>query len=783
MGLVGMLRRWSRVAWTRFVSLGVAEVERHRRIAVLVTLCLATVLLLVGCSFDRWSLSPPAAVDGSRSSPTPKPVVGGPIAPLSRTSTQSETRSSKPSVVASSTPVASLSLRGFENGRWLERSDRELASAIKELRWTQGYISDTESKAIQRLLYIAVTSRSVASSIVSFGWIRDGVDKTEGEALRWIDNIGSAEVASSVVSLDWVQDWIGAEEVRTIQELSYVANRHAEVASSIVSLDWVQDGVIDVEVEAIDWMNNIRSAEAASSVVSLGWVEDGIEADEVMAIEELSYLANRSAEVGSSVVSLGWVQDGLDETEVALIEAFDSIAYRNAGAALRISEMPFVETIEPPDASAMASLRRLAAFEQEAFERVMSHSALRDGISDGMAPIVATLHGVAKVSPGLMYILLDPGKVVIERRSITLPLTGEVVLDIIRTTRGASRSMDLLEHSVRGAEEYMGLPLPTRYVGLLYEDAVYGSNAGTNFGTHIALLPKFDVDDGSREAEVVGISIAHEVAHYYWSGNEDWVDEGAAELMASVIERVRTGRPIGATNAPCAYADTIAEVEALGVGRDDVEFECNYSLGERLFVDLRRTLGDERFRQGFRALYLVSEMEDGMDDRRGTSAGIEHVRQAFYWEDGDEREVIARWYDGTEPYYLSGLDTGPVDASLNSISGRIDEAYVSTSKDGAAVSGFSARDMSGWVYLTLKYSYDVSGESREVPLEIVEYYEDGIEFNRRRLNVIAKSRYTGGTSWLSVGTSPQQKWAPGRYRVYVYAGERKVAQVQYEVVP
>ena len=413
----------------------------------------------------------------------------------------------------------------------------------------------------------------------------------------------------------------------------------------------------------------------------------------------------------------------------------------------------------------------------------MSHPSLRGGISNDWAHVVATLHSVAGTNPGLIDILLDPAKVSLERRTITLPLAGDVALAIIRTGPGAVRSMDLLEHSVRGAEEFMGTPLPTRYVGLLYENAVPGSNAGTNFGTHIAVRPKYDVDDGSHDAAFAGSGIAHEVAHYYWSGNEDWVDEGTADLMASVIEGARIGRPIGVTNPPCGHAGSIAELESLGISRGDTEFRCNYSLGERLFVDLYRTLGYERFRQGFRALYLASEAEDDADNRRGTSVGIEHVREAFRSDDGAESAVLSRWYDGSEPHDLSRLDTGPVDPSLSSINGRIDEAYVSMKTDAPAVSTFSAQNVTGWVYLTLKYSYSVSGGQREVPLEIVEYYEDGFEFNRRSRELTAEARYAGGTSWFAVGSPPSQKWAPGRYWVYVYAVDRKVAEVQYEVTP
>ena len=666
---------------------------------------------------------------------------------------------------------------------WMNNfGDAEVASAVVSLGWLQDGIDDVEVKTIEELSYIANKDTGIGLSVVMFEWVQDGIEEVEAEAIDWMNNFGDAEVASAVVSLGWVQDGIDDVEVKTIEELSYIANEDTGVGLSVVALDWVQDGVEDVEAGAIDWMNNFGDAEVASAVVSLGWVQDGIDDVEVKTIEDVSYIAYENAEVASAVVSLSWVQDSVNGAEAALIEDFGSIAGNDAGAALQIVGMPFIETIEPPDISAMASLRQLAAFKPETFVRVMSHAALLDGISNEIAPIVATLNGVADTNPILIDVLLDASKVLLERRTITLPLSGDVILFIIRTSPGAGRSMDLLEHSVRGAEQYMGAPLPTNYVGLLYENAVPESFAGANFGTHIAILPKFDVDDGTTDAEFAGSNIAHEVAHYYWSGNANWVDEGAAEFMASIIERDRTGRSIGATNSPCAHARNIAELERLDIAEDGIEFGCNYSLGERLFLDLNRTLGDTQFRQGFRELYIASAARDDTDDDGSASIGIGHVMQAFVLGEEATNAVIARWYEGTEPYDLSNVHTGPVDPSLPSINGRIDNAYITTVAKGPAVSGFSAQDVTDRVYLTLKYSYSVSGDPHEVALEIVEYYEDGFVFQRRRFKLTAEDKYIGGTSLFSVGSLPGE-WALGRYVVYVYAGERKVAEVEYEVTP
>ena len=734
----------------------------------------------------------PTSTPTPTNTPTPEPTetptptatqtaVAAPSTPPTATSlpTTTATPPPKPTVVATPSPmptataspttkVATFSLQAFTNGSWLEQQDPQLASSIKELDWIKDGIDDTESKAIQDLLYIAVTSRSVVASIVSLSWVQDGIHDVEAGAFRWLNNIGSAEVASSVVSLGWVEDGIDAVEVEALENLSYIANKDTGVGLSIITLGWIQDGIADLEAGAIDWLKNIASAEVALSVVSLGWVEDGIDAVEVEALENLSYMSNKDTGVGLSLTSLSWVQDGIGSLEARAIEEVSYLSHEHTAAALFVVGMPFMETIEPPDISAVASLWQLAADDLGSFETVMSHGALQDGISDDLAPVVATLHGVAETNPGLIDVLLDPSRVLLERRTITLPLAGDVVLDIIRTASGAASSMDLLEHSVRRIEEYMDAPFPTRYVSILYENAV--GAGGKNFGTHIAILPEADVDD---ENELDRTVIAHEVAHYYWSGNKNWVDEGGANFLEIERHFMGASRDAAASvsDPPCGYASNIAELEDLDEG---IESVCEYSLGERLFVDLYLTLGDERFREGFRTLYLSLESE---------SVGIDQVREAFRSDDGAASAVISRWWDGTGSYDLSRLDTSPVNPGLISISGRIDEAYIATGTDGPAVSDFSVQDVTDWVYLTLKFSYDVTGGPHKVPLEIVEYYEDGFEFSRRSGELAAQAKSIGGTAWFSVGTHPSRKWAPGRYWVYVYAGERKVAEVQYEVTP
>ncbi len=563
----------------------------------------------------------------------------------------------------------------------------------------------------------------------------------------------------------------------------WLARNRPALYDSIRSVGWVRDGIDDSEMETIEQILVTAAyfEDLAESLIALHWVADQIDEAEFTAIDYLDGVADFSEVAAERIVSLDWFTDGITEAEAQVVRYLFGIAYEDKSAIERIVDMPFLRTLEPADVVAVDSLESMVSFRRGEFDKAMAHPSIADGITDDLAPIVAMLNGTAKYNSHLVDTILLLDGVTMERRSVELPLSGKVDLAIVRTGPGAARSLDLLEHAVRTSEELMNERLPANYIGLLFENAVSGGFAGTNFGTHIAILPKYDVDDGSREADFVPHSIAHEVAHYYWSGNADWVDEGVADFMASAIENRRAGRPVRVTNDPCAFARNISTLESLDVDRSSEGFGCNYSLGERLFMDIYYTLGESDTWGGLRHLYRMSQIEeDPNDDHPGTELRIEHVREAFSPNGNNAATVLSRWYDGDTGYDLSRLDLSSPDPALPRINGRIDKAYISLSQDGPPMTSISAQAASDYVLLNLDYSYRVAGAPRETILEIVVFYEDGFEFMRRQRAVIAEAAYIGGTSWHTIGSNP---YAPGRYWVYVYDGDRKVVEVQYEVTP
>lgn len=152
-------------------------------------------------------------------------------------------------------------------------------------------------------------------------------------------------------------------------------------------------------------------------------------------------------------------------------------------------------------------------------------------------------------------------------------------------------------------------------------------------------------------------------------------------------------------------------------------------------------------------------------------------------------EIVDRWYHGTEPYDLSRLDDSPVDPSLPSINGQITKAYITLDQDNwppeSRTNLFSPGDIGEdeQAYLYLEFTFPRTAALKVIPLEYVQVYEDGFVFNRRTVNHEFNPEWDTGWWRFPVGSPPSYPWALGRYWVYVYDGDRKVAEVQYEVVP
>ena len=486
-------------------------------------------------------------------------------------------------------------------------------------------------------------------------------------------------------------------------------------------------------------------------------------------------------ELATRIGSLPWIEDGIGRAEFNAVRGLFLVV--NEGYSAVLVDQPWL--VAGINRAALESLWMLALNRPEEFDRIMSHPTVSDGMTTREAKIVATLH---RASPDLLDKLLDPQQVTLEERIITLPLAGETELSIIRTRSGTEHTMDVLEHSVRSIEGFMGIPFPRRQVIYLFEEASLGGPAGRNSDTHVSILR----DEQAVSVEFMPILLAHEAGHYYWTGvwtgATRWMIEGAAEFLASVAKDSLRG-PVG--KPPCIPARTISELEDLD--RDPaaagIALPCHYSLGERLFRDLYVNMDDTAFRMAFRSLfrrlYQHTVFDEPGEECRTASSHICHVKAAFTAEASGEgaatvARVVARWYDGTEPYDLSSIDCTPVEADLATVDGRVEGAHLSLYRGGLPVSIVTVGpNRNPVLYLSLDYTYRNAGSLGSLPIETALYYEDGFEFQRMRAELLVPAGVTRRTQQIPV---PHER-VLGRYWVHVYLGQQKIAEAAFKTVP
>ena len=526
-----------------------------------------------------------------------------------------------------------------------------LAIEIVELPWLVDDVTQPESNVIE-ILWEVATRRdlALAERFIALPWLVDGITQTEASVLSDLQFTARYDVslAERLASFPWLVDGITQTEAGVLSDLQYTAHDDVSLAERLTSLPWLVDGVTQRESQVVADLRGIAGTNVslAKRLTSLPWLVDGVNTVELAIVERLYSIVRNDAELANAIAGKSWLADGLGKDAVRVVNGLYYIMDEDTALARTIADMSFLETLQPTDAAVLDALSWLAYTEILALREVLAHPTLKDGISDEWAPVVALLDSVNEAAPAFLRPLLDPEQTTIERRALTLPHTGAVDLAIIRTEPGAARSMELLEHSAGSVESFMGVELPTNYVALLFGTAVLGYAGGTNYGAYFVMLPEYDADDDSDDADYAPQLMAHEVAHYYWSGNPNWLDEGLAELLAAISENERTGTVVAIDYTYCPDADNIALLERLDAAGVIYDYRCNYALGGQFFLEIYETLGDAAFRQGLRNLYLTSQVEDYTDEFDGSPVGIRQIQDAFQSDAATVAPIIDKWYHG-----------------------------------------------------------------------------------------------------------------------------------------
>ena len=333
-----------------------------------------------------------------------------------------------------------------------------------------------------------------------------------------------------------------------------------------------------------------------------------------------------------------WVMDGLSDVEKSALDYLLYLAVQQlstADAATRVAVMPFLDEVDQADYLTLRGLNHAAAGGMVYY--IIDHAALSGGIEDSDRVLVMGVSAMAdsaKISSRL-----SSGYPSVEVRTYSTARTGTLSVTVVRTS--ADRQSYVANHvaaSVDDVEDVMDAPLPVSYVFLFMDkDLVVPGADGVNYGHAIAYNPDREMESGTRDSDILKSGILHEVAHYYWSGSQGWIDEGIASafqfmlgpgfgISEDLLRKERQG---------CDIPNLRSLVEAYPISIVSAQGVCDYYLGQRLFLDLRDSLGASDFNAGLRRLH--SPVKECHLAFGGEECGtVDQVRVAF----PDSGEII-----------------------------------------------------------------------------------------------------------------------------------------------
>ena len=350
------------------------------------------------------------------------------------------------------------------------------------------------------------------------------------------------------------------------------------------------------------------------------------------------WLASSYPDLYRQAAALPWVMDGLSDLERQAIDELLYLGVDNIEHLRTLLGMPFLQSLETADVLALDAMGRLVW--NGLLETILDHPSVLPGITDAQTIRIAAA-GAYYRNPASLEKALDASLTKVESWSGSTGLTPSLQVSIVRTTRGRPGTVEAVKEAVEFVEQVMQLPLPTDHVVLVLDDeAVTLTYAGDNYGFAISYLPEYERPQNSWEWRQLQKGLVHEVAHYYWGGNnDDWINEGMAnihEYLYGVGVGLSPGQ-LRPRRRGCE-ADDLKTLTAWSTDTSNVQYLCNYYLGELLFRELLDALGTEEFTAKAREFYLLTVAKQ----EEGRSPGVGSVREVF----SGQADIVEKHWSG-----------------------------------------------------------------------------------------------------------------------------------------
>ena len=569
----------------------------------------------------------------------------------------------------------------------LEQVHPAATSAIRELPWVQEALALTgeippsqgtiipprsyRETSVLHLVELRWEAESAFWPLLAKPWVNDDFQPLEYSITNEILDIAlwHEGSAAKVVGLEFLGgEQQGAESLATLEMLGDLLRPQSftpspdegpsaldrllaspELAGDITSASLGVAALVELEG---------RNPDARAAVDKLSWVGDGIDVSEQAAVIALRKLAVEGETVFWELLEKSWVHDGLTERETGQLSEIGLLGvrylYQTVGdeEGLReILRMPFLDSIDDLDILVLRAANDMELV--RSLSKVLAYPQFSGGITDELADTFVALH----LAKGYLFrlqrdMILDPEQTAVVRRTIELPLRGEVNLSVIwpgkaPTDQRPPITLDLLELAVRSNEEFMGEPFPKGHaVVLVWEldnfrqfsaqkDGLYGIHANRYSGAPF---------------------LAFQSATTYWHDAPRWVRWGVATLLERIVTRGRGGLAVPQERFRCELTNNIAELERIRerIPRTVYSSACDYVLGRGMFHRLYDQMGPEFVQEGLKRLYQRYQDDSLRDLCQGIDKAVCHMKAAFVdsaeGDDADRADAIINgWYYGRSP--------------------------------------------------------------------------------------------------------------------------------------
>ena len=309
------------------------------------------------------------------------------------------------------------------------------------------------------------------------------------------------------------------------------------------------------------------------------------------------------AAVTNETNSLPWVADGVDQHEKYTVSAISLLDDVDPQLASQVVKQPFLQSHDYHDFNAVYSLYQIAYSNAFYANAILGwYTDGRGGIGENDAHVVSTL--ALPFSQGqhdTIYSLISSG--VVETASYPKVGGGGGTVAVVRTGfKETGPATMAVTEAIKHAQTLMNGSIGLSYIPALVADAE--NAAGYNDGYGIWIDESYEQDGWSGRLQQVA---GHEIGHFWWNSkhHDRWLSEAAAQYMGSYSVWSRYDHPdVYTWQSPCPYYRTIEHMRA-----DAPQYAvangwlCQYSLGERLFVNLDRNMDTAAFESAFRNLY------------------------------------------------------------------------------------------------------------------------------------------------------------------------------------